>query len=138
MTTLSRRRKLIFALVTFVLVAGTMVIVLLAADLYVHHRTQNVAEATAQKIDAEVKRLVDEGYQKAKQILTEKAEDHNRLAEALLEYESLSGEEIAAVLRGEKLNRPEDIIAPPSPPTPSCPYPKPLRAACPAVRRKGP
>jgi cell division protease FtsH len=76
------------------------------------NRTQNVAE---------VKRLVDEGYAKAKQILTEKAEDHKRLSEALLEYESLSGEEIAAVLRGEKLNRPDDVVAPPSPPTPALP-----------------
>jgi cell division protease FtsH len=85
------------------------------------NRTQNVAEATAQKIDAEVKRLVDEGYQKAKQILTDKAEEHRLLSEALLEYESLSGEEIAAILRGEKLNRPEDQPAPPSPPTPALP-----------------
>ena len=64
---------------------------------------------------------MDEGYQKAKQILTEKAEEHKLLSEALLEYESLSGEEIAAVLRGEKLNRPEDQPAPPSPPTPALP-----------------
>ena len=85
------------------------------------NRTQNVAEATAQKIDAEVKRLVDEGYQEAKRILTEKAHEHRLLSEALLEYESLSGEEIAAVLRGEKLNRPEDQPAPPSPPTPALP-----------------
>ncbi|MDX2275236.1 MAG: ATP-dependent zinc metalloprotease FtsH [Hyphomonadaceae bacterium] len=85
------------------------------------NRTQNVAEATAQKIDSEVKRLVDEGYQTAKRILTEKAEDHRRLSEALLEYESLSGEEIAMVLRGEKLNRPEDAPTPPSPPTPALP-----------------
>jgi cell division protease FtsH len=85
------------------------------------NRTQNVAEATAQKIDAEVKRLVDEGYKKAKQILTEKAEDHKRLSEALLEYESLSGEEITKVLRGEKLDRPDDQPAPPTPPTPALP-----------------
>ncbi|MES1156588.1 MAG: ATP-dependent zinc metalloprotease FtsH [Alphaproteobacteria bacterium] len=85
------------------------------------NRTQNVAEATAQKIDAEVKRLVDEGYNSAKRILLEKAEDHRRLSEALLEYESLTGEEIAAVLRGEKLSRPEDIVSPPSPPAPALP-----------------
>jgi cell division protease FtsH len=85
------------------------------------NRTQNVAEATAQKIDAEVKRLVDEGYKKAKQILTEKAEDHKRLSEALLEYESLTGEEITKVLRGEKLDRPDDQPAPPTPPTPALP-----------------
>ncbi|HVY86569.1 MAG TPA: ATP-dependent zinc metalloprotease FtsH [Caulobacterales bacterium] len=85
------------------------------------NRTQNVAEATAQKIDAEVKRLVDEGYQTAKRILTEKAEDHKRLSEALLEYESLTGDEIQKVLRGEKLDRPEDVSTPPAPPAPALP-----------------
>ncbi|MBS0385120.1 MAG: ATP-dependent zinc metalloprotease FtsH [Proteobacteria bacterium] len=85
------------------------------------NRTQNVAEATAQKIDAEVKRLVDEGYATARRVLTEKAEDHRRLSEALLEYESLSGDEIAQVLRGEKLSRPDDQPKAPSPPTPALP-----------------
>jgi cell division protease FtsH len=84
-------------------------------------RTQNVAEATAQKIDAEVKRLVDMGYNEAKRILTEKAEAHKRLAEALLEYETLNGDEIAAVLRGEKLDRPDDTPTTPSAPTPALP-----------------
>jgi len=84
-------------------------------------RNQNVAEATAQKIDAEVKRLVDQGYKEAKRILTEKAEEHKRLSEALLEYETLTGEEIAAVIRGEKLDRPEDQPSTPTPPTPALP-----------------
>jgi len=84
-------------------------------------RTQNVAEATAQKIDAEVKRLVDSGYNEAKRILTEKAQEHKYLAEALLEYETLNGEEIATVLRGEKLDRPDDTPQTPSAPTPALP-----------------
>jgi cell division protease FtsH len=84
-------------------------------------RNQNVAEATAQKIDAEVKRLVDEGYARAKSILTEKAQEHKFLAEALLEYETLNGDEIAKVMRGEKLDRPEDTPQAPLPPTPALP-----------------
>ncbi len=84
-------------------------------------RNQNVAEATAQKIDAEVKRLVDEAYKRAKQILTEKSKEHKYLAEALLEYETLNGEEIAKVLHGEKLDRPEDTPSTPSAPTPALP-----------------
>jgi cell division protease FtsH len=84
-------------------------------------RTQNVAEATAQKIDAEVKRLVDEGYAKAKSLLTEKSVEHRRLAEALLEYETLNGDEINKVLNGEKLDRPDDTPSTPTAPTPALP-----------------
>jgi cell division protease FtsH len=84
-------------------------------------RTQNVAEATAQKIDAEVKRLVDNGYNEAKRILTEKAQEHKYLAEALLEYETLTGDEITKVMRGEKLDRPDDTPQTPSAPTPALP-----------------
>jgi ATP-dependent Zn proteases len=84
-------------------------------------KNQNVSEATAQKIDAEVKRLVDEGYNEAKRILTEKAQEHKYLAEALLEYETLNGEEINAVMRGEKLDRPDDTPPAPSAPTPALP-----------------
>jgi cell division protease FtsH len=57
-------------------------------------RTQNVSEETANIIDAEVKRLVQNGYDEAKRILTEKLEDLHILAKALLEYETLSGDEI--------------------------------------------
>ncbi|MEQ1618522.1 MAG: ATP-dependent zinc metalloprotease FtsH [Terricaulis sp.] len=85
------------------------------------NRTQSVAEATAQKIDAEVKRLVDIAYAEAKRLLMEKADAHRRLAEALLEYESLSGEEITKVLAGEKLDRPDDAPQTPSAPTPALP-----------------
>jgi cell division protease FtsH len=84
-------------------------------------RNQNVAEATAQKIDSEVKRLVDEGYARAKQILTEKADAHRFLAEALLEFETLNGDEIMKVMRGEKLDRPDDTPQTPSAPTPALP-----------------
>jgi cell division protease FtsH len=63
-------------------------------------RTQNVSEATAQKIDAEVRRIVDEAYQRARQILTDKVQDLHTLAKGLLEYETLTGDEIIALLNG--------------------------------------
>ena len=84
-------------------------------------RQQHISGDTAKKIDAEVRRLVEEGYSEAKRILTEKAEQHTRLAEALLEYESLSGDEITKVLRGEKLDRPDDSPQIPTAPTPALP-----------------
>src|SRR5499426_3122820 len=68
-------------------------------------RQQNISEATAQKIDAEVRRLVDEGYEAARKILTEKKKDFETLAQALLEYETLTGEEITDVINGKKPNR---------------------------------
>jgi cell division protease FtsH len=63
-------------------------------------RTQNVSEATAQKIDAEVRRIVEDTYQRAKKILTDKVEDLHKLAKGLLEYETLTGDEIIALLAG--------------------------------------
>ncbi|HVU20873.1 MAG TPA: ATP-dependent zinc metalloprotease FtsH [Rhizomicrobium sp.] len=63
-------------------------------------RTQNISEATAQKIDAEIRRIIDECYAKAKQILTDRRSDLNVLARGLLEYETLTGDEIVALLKG--------------------------------------
>ena len=53
-----------------------------------------MSEDTAKKVDAEVKKIVDTGYQKAKKILQEKLDDLHKLAKALLLYETLSGKEI--------------------------------------------
>ncbi len=68
-----------------------------------HQITQikNVSEATAQQIDSEIRRLVDTGYARAQEILGEKLHLLHGLARALLEHETLTGEEIAAVMRGE-------------------------------------
>ena len=76
-------------------------------------RTQNVSEDTARKIDAEVRRLVDGGLADARRILTEKRDDLETLAKALLEFETLSGEEIVGVLKGVKPNRDEPEAKPP-------------------------
>src|SRR4051812_49370287 len=63
-------------------------------------RTQNISEATSQKIDAEIHRIIDECYARAKEILTTHASDLNVLARGLLEYETLTGDEIIALLKG--------------------------------------
>ena len=63
-------------------------------------RQQNVSEATAQKIDAEVRRLVEAGLADAMRILTDKRQDLEALAKGLLEYETLTGEEIVELLKG--------------------------------------
>ena len=61
-------------------------------------RTQNVSEETAKKIDAEVKKIVEAGYARAKKILSEKIDELHKVAKALLTYETLSGEEIKKIV----------------------------------------
>jgi cell division protease FtsH len=80
-------------------------------------RTQNVSEETARLIDSEVKRLVQYGLDEARRILNEKIDDLHTLGKALLEYETLSGEEIEGVLKGVPPKREEEetttaVIAP--------------------------
>jgi cell division protease FtsH len=75
-------------------------------------RQQSLSEATAQKIDAEVKRLVEEGFQTAKRILNEKKADFEALAQGLLEYETLSGDEIKELLKGNPPKRGDDAPQP--------------------------
>ena len=57
-------------------------------------KQQNMSEETAKKIDLEVKKIVDKGYERARKILTEKIDDLHKLSKALLIYETLSGDEI--------------------------------------------
>ena len=57
-------------------------------------RTQNMSEETAKKVDSEIRKIVDKGYERARKVLTEKIEDLHKLAKALLTYETLTGEEI--------------------------------------------
>ena len=57
-------------------------------------RQQNMSEETAKKVDAEIRKIVDQGYARARKVLTDKIDDLHKLAKALLTYETLSGEEI--------------------------------------------
>ena len=57
-------------------------------------KTQNMSEETANKVDLEVKKIVEKGYERAKTVLNEKVDDLHKLAKALLIYETLSGDEI--------------------------------------------
>jgi len=57
-------------------------------------RTQNMSEETSKKVDSEIRKIVDKGYERARTVLTEKIDDLHKLAKALLTYETLTGEEI--------------------------------------------
>jgi len=77
-------------------------------------QTQNVSQETARRIDNEIRRIVDQGYAKARSILEEKTDELHVLAGGLLEYETLSGEEIKDLLAGKQPSRPEEDDAPSS------------------------
>src|SRR6201747_1894320 len=83
-------------------------------------RTQNASEATVQKIDTEIRRFVEEGYNEATRILTEKRADLEALAKGLLEFETLSGDEIIDLLAGKKPTR-ESVLEPTGPRTSAVP-----------------
>ena len=69
-------------------------------------QTKHVSEATAEIIDAEVRRIVDTAYDRARRIIEDNRNELEALAQALLEYETLSGVEITALLNGEEIVRP--------------------------------
>ncbi len=70
-------------------------------------RTQNVSGATAKLIDEEVRRFCDEAEEEARRLLSEHIEELHLLAKALLEHETLSGDEVRRVIRGEHIDRDE-------------------------------
>ncbi len=74
----------------------------------------SVSAETKRMIEQEVKRLIDEGYETARRILTERHDDWERLAKGLLEYETLTGDEIKRVIAGEALGGDDDADKPAS------------------------
>ena len=61
-------------------------------------RQQNMSEETARKVDNEIRKIVDKGYDRAKKVLTDKIDDLHKLAKALLTNETLTGEEILNIV----------------------------------------
>lgn len=76
-------------------------------------QNKNMSEETARLVDAEIKRLLTEAHEQAKEILKKYDKELEALAQALMEYETLSGDEIKDVIAGKPLNRSE--YAPVSP-----------------------
>ena len=68
-------------------------------------RSKSISGETSKVIEDEIKRFIMDGFNRAKQILTDRRDDWERLSQALLEYETLTGEEIDALLRGEEIVR---------------------------------
>ena len=89
---------------------------------------REVSERTAQLVDSEVSRVIKEAYMRATQVLQEHMELLHRVAAALLDRETLTGDEVAALARGETLP-PRPISPPPSAPALAQPvmHPKPSK-----------
>ncbi len=66
---------------------------------------KNVSESTSQSIDEEIRLIVESGYDRARQTLTNFNDELHIVAKGLLEYETLSGDEIRQLLRGEPIQR---------------------------------
>jgi cell division protease FtsH len=73
-------------------------------------QSKNMSEGTAQIIDEEVRGLIQAGENQARSILKKKRADLHAIAKALLEYETLSGEDVAKIIRGETLDREDKPI----------------------------
>ncbi|MGF6230825.1 cell division protease FtsH [Inquilinus ginsengisoli] len=83
-------------------------------------QTQNISEETAKIIDEEMRRLIEEAESTARNILTEHIDQLHLLANALLEFETLTGDEVRGlILRGEAIVRPEPTDDPPPPKRPT-------------------
>ena len=99
-------------------------------------QNKNVSEATAREIDGEIKDIIDRAYAKAKRLLTENVEELHRLARGLLEHETLSGDEIRTVLRGEPVIR--KVVDEPAPESRRASVPTAGRRAARSERRAAP
>ncbi|HEY2342547.1 MAG TPA: ATP-dependent zinc metalloprotease FtsH [Chthoniobacteraceae bacterium] len=85
------------------------------------HKNRDYSEATAQEIDREVRRLVDEGYERAKAVILAHRDKLEIIANALLEFETLDGKQIRDIVDTGRMSNP------PMPPRPKVPQPPPLR-----------
>ncbi|HRO14705.1 MAG TPA: ATP-dependent zinc metalloprotease FtsH [Paracoccus sp. (in: a-proteobacteria)] len=93
----------------------------------------SISAKTKELIEEEVRDLIEEGYQTARQILLDKSEEFERLAKGLLEYETLTGEQIGRVIRGEGIDGGDDLPGSAIPTVPAVPRTPPAAAAPAAV-----
>ncbi len=99
---------------------------ILFAEIEETNRSLLRSQTSAAAVDAEIKRIVNEAHGVAKQILTDHHDQLEAVAQALIEYETLTGEEIHQIMRGEKIDRPDlDDLAP-----------KPIRSRLPSSRKR--
>ncbi|HEY5813103.1 MAG TPA: ATP-dependent zinc metalloprotease FtsH, partial [Terrimicrobiaceae bacterium] len=91
------------------------------------NRSRDYSEATAQEIDREVRRLVDDAYNRAKKIILENRGKLEAIAKALLEFETLDAAHIMEIIESGELRNPprKEKAPPPLPPPPADSVPQP-------------
>ena len=100
---------------------------------YSQSQRVNMSNETAKKIDSEIRRIADAAYDRARDVLTTQEDQLHLLANALLEYETLSGDEINELLETGKFERADgDVVKPSTVPTVGTSIPKAGK------KRKGP
>jgi cell division protease FtsH len=82
---------------------------------------KNVSETTMQKVDAEIRRIIDEQYALARRLIEENREKIEVMAKALLEWETLDAEQIADIMEGKAPRPPKPSQSKPNPPSDSAP-----------------
>jgi cell division protease FtsH len=75
-------------------------------------RQVHMSDETQQVVDAEVKRFVEEGYQTAQKVIRDNIDDLHTIAQALIEFETLTGDEIRGLMEGKTPLRPSDTDPP--------------------------
>lgn len=68
-------------------------------------QSKHMSDGTAKVVDEEIRKIVENAYARAQQLLTDNLDDLHKLAKGLLEFETLSGDEIKALLRGDPIIR---------------------------------
>jgi cell division protease FtsH len=81
--------------------------------IYVMPGEKEYSEKTAETIDTEVKRITDQAYKKAKELIESNKDKLDRIAKALLKYETLDAEDVDMILKGGRLDKPtvSDLLA---------------------------
>ncbi len=90
-----------------------------------HGRAMLRSQETAKQVDAEIKRIVNDAHKEATRILTENRGQLDDVAKMLLHYETLTGDEINQIMRGEEISRPDPALT----------APKPTRSKLPSSRK---
>jgi cell division protease FtsH len=93
---------------------------------------KNVSEATMQKVDVEIRRIIDAQYGLSRRLIEENRDKIEAMAKALLEWETIDSEQIGDIMEGRPPRPPKPSKATSNPPKDNMPPPAPAAAATPA------